>query len=183
MNKFRLRRGLTLVEIAVVVMIIGSLLAFSITSISGFLRPGVADVSEKLKAALIYSQKAAIIHNQAVVFHIDIDNNRYYANRIIRNESGISEKKILDVSLKTSGRIIDVVDIRGVKFDSGLVKIPFTYTGVSEDYSIHLGNEYTIKKTVLNYRYNGKVVIKEGSVVRKAKGNSVGDRVEGENDL
>jgi len=183
MKVAKLKRGLTLVEIAVVVMIIGSLLAFSITSVSSFLRPGVADVSEKLKAALIYSQKAAIIHNQAVVFYVDIDNNRYYASRIIRNESGISEKKIIDVSLKSSGRIIDLVDLRGVKFDSGVVKIPFTYTGVSEDYSIHLGNEYTIKKTVINYRYNGKVVIKEGSVVRKAKGNSIGDRIEGEDNL
>lgn len=182
-DNLKSRRGLTLIEIAVVVMIMGTLLAFSITSISSFLKPGVSDVSEKLKAALVYCQKSAIIHNQAVIFQIDIDNNRYSAVRIVRNDSGVSEKKILDVSLKNSGRIIDVVDIRGVKIDSGIVKIPFTYTGVSEDYSIHVGNEYTVLKTVLNYRYNGKVVIKEGSVVRKAKGNSMGDRQESDESL
>ena len=169
------RRGLTLVEIAVVVSIMGVLLSVSITSISSFIRPSATDVSEKLKAAIIYCHKSAIIHNQAVILQLDIDNNQYFAHRIVRSETGISEKKIMEVKLSSSGKLIDIVDIRGIKYDTGVVKIPFTYNGVSEDFSIHLGDEYRIKKSVLNYRYNGKVIVKDGNFTRTAKGNENGN--------
>jgi general secretion pathway protein H len=169
------RKGLTLVEIVVVVSIMGLLLSISITSVSNFIRPSTTDVSEKLKAAIIYCHKSAIIHNQAVILQLDIDKNQYIAHRIVRTETGITEKKILEVKLSSSGRLIDVVDLRGILYDSGVVKIPFTYSGVSEDYSIHLGDEYRVKKSVLNYRYNGKVVVRDGNFSRKASGNDFGN--------
>ncbi len=169
------RRGLTLIEIVVVVSILGIILSISISSLKNFIRPSTVDVAEKLKATLIYCHNTAIIHNQAVILQIDIENNKYFAHRIIRSETGISEKKIIEIKLSSSGRLIDVVDLRGITYDTGIVKIPFTYNGVSEDFSIHLGDEYKIKKSVLNYRYNGKVIIKEGNFSRKARGGEFND--------
>jgi len=169
------KRGLTLIEIVVVVSILGVILSISVSSLKNFIRPSTIDVAEKLKATLIYCHNTAIIHNQAVILQIDIENNKYFAHRIVRSETGISEKKIIEINLSSSGRLIDVVDLRGIKYDTGIVKIPFTYNGVSEDFSIHLGDEYKIKKSVLNYRYNGKVIIKEGNFSRKAKGSEFND--------
>jgi general secretion pathway protein H len=178
-TKFRtisIRRGLTLIEIVVVVSILGIILTISISSLKNFIRPSAVDVADKLKATLIYCHNTAIIHNQAVILQLDIENNKYIAHRIVRSETGISEKKIIEINLSSSGRLIDVVDLRGIKYDTGIVKIPFTYNGVSEDFSIHLGDEVKIKKSVLNYRYNGKVIIKEGEFSRKARGGEFNNR-------
>jgi general secretion pathway protein H len=131
------------------------------------MRPSVSGTVEKFQQALNYCYQNAIIHNQVVEMHLDIEKGNYTAYRIVRTEEGIKPKKILTADLPSNSKIINIFDLRGVKYETGIVKIPYTYTGVAEDYSIHFGDEYGIKKTLLVYRYNGKTVIKNGDVTRK----------------
>ena len=42
----------------------------------------------------------------------------------------------------------------------GHLVIPFTHDGVSGDYIIHIGEDANISKSILLYRYNGKICYK-----------------------
>jgi general secretion pathway protein H len=172
MKLSKLKKGLTLVEMVVVVSIIGFLLAIVGASIKGFIRPSSKSISEKLKASLVYSYRAALVSNCTVVFDIDMELDKYTAYKIIRDEVGVKEKKILEGKLPKNNRVVDIVDLRGVKFENMKVRIPFTHSGISADYNIHIGEDSTnIDKTILLYRYNGKVIVKNGEVNRTAGSN------------
>ncbi len=164
----KLRSGLTLIEMTVVVAIVSILLVIVGTSLLSFIRPSSTTIADKLKAGLVFSYRTAQISNCTVMFEIDMENNTYQAFKILRDESGVKEKKILKGKLPNNNRVVDITDIRGIKFENIKFRIPFTHNGVSEDYNIHIGSDSTsIKKTVLLYRYNGKVFVKNGEANRK----------------
>ncbi|MCE9500537.1 MAG: hypothetical protein K8R21_08575, partial [Leptospira sp.] len=53
-------------------------------------------------------------------------------------------------------------------YETGHLRIPFTYNGTTEDYNIHIGDDSTIRKTILLYKYRGKVGVKNGEVNRSS---------------
>ncbi len=165
-----MRKGLTLVEIGVVTMILGLLIALSISSLTSMIRPSVAGTVERFQQALFFCWQSAILHNEVVIMKVDIEKRTYSAYRVIRGPEGIIEKKIIESSFPSNSYIRDAVDLRGIKTDTGIIQIPYTYTGIGEDYSIHFGDDSGTKKTLLVYRYNGKSLIKNGEVTRKSKG-------------
>lgn len=171
-HKSKSRRWLTLVEIIVVVGVIGVVMGFAISTLKGMIRPSATGAAEKFQKALQFCYKNAIIHNSAVMLRVDLENNTYTAFRLVRTESGLVEKKILAAKLSNFSRIMDIEDIRGIKQESGIVNIPFTYTGISEDYNIHFGNEDEIVKTVINFRYNGRTLVRDGEVHRTVEENN-----------
>ena len=163
------RTGMTLVEIIVVISILGLLMSLMVSSIVGLVRPSAKDTSDKMKAGLFYAYQNAIIGNQTVLFEIDMEKNKYTASKLVRSDEGLKHKKILEVNLPSNNRVVDVTDLRGVKYETGVLVIPFTHSGVAGDYNIHLGEAAnTINKTVLLYRYNGKIVVKNGEVNRSS---------------
>ncbi len=171
MKSFRksTRKGLTLIETVVVIFIIGILMSYTISSLRSVIRPSVSDTVEKFRQGIVYCYRSAMLHNQAVLLKIDLEKQKYSAYRIVRSEDGITEKKILESSLTSNSYIREIVDIRGVVFDKGELVIPFTYTGVSEDYSFHFGDDSGTQKSLLMYRYNGKIIVREGEITRKAR--------------
>lgn len=169
-NKFR--KGLTLVEIAVVVFIMGILMSYVISSLKNIFRPSVADTVEKFRQSIVFCYQSALLHNQAVLLKVNLDDQKYTAYRVVRSEDGITEKKIIASSFTSNSHVREIVDIRGVVHERGEIVIPFTYTGVSEDYSFHFGDDSGTQKTLLLYRYNGKITIKDGEVTRKARNDS-----------
>jgi general secretion pathway protein H len=171
LSKNNTRRGLTLVEMVVVVMLIGILMTLTITSLMNFVRPSVAGTVEKFQQALNYAYQNAIIHNLAVEMQLDFDKQTYSVVRIVRTDDGIKPKKIMEVSLPYNSKLIAIYDLRGVKYDSGMVKIPYTYTGVADDFTIQFGEGSKVKKTVIVFRYNGKSMIKNGELIRKIDTN------------
>ena len=167
--KRKIRSGKTLIEIIVVISILGLLMALMVSSISGLVRPSSKDTSDKMKAGLYYAYQTAIISNQTVLFDIDMEKNKYTASKLVRSDEGLKEKKVLEVFLPSNNRVVNVTDLRGVKYETGHLIIPFTHDGVAGDYNIHLGEDAnTISKSVLLYRYNGKIVVKNGDVNRSS---------------
>ncbi len=161
------RKGLTLVELAVVISIIGILMTMVISSLANLIRPSVADTSEKLKAAILFCYQTAILNNQTVILDLDIEEDKYTAYKINRKEEGLEEQKILESGkLPSYSSIVNVTDLRGVKYETGHLRIPFTHNGTSGDYNIHIGDEVKIKKTILVYKYRGKLSLKDGEVNR-----------------
>lgn len=177
-RKILLRKGLTLVELVVVVMIISILFTFVSISLVNLIRPSVSTTVDKFKETLLYCYKTAMIHNEAVLLKINLDENKYSAYRVTRNEEGIHERKILEIGLPSNSKIREIIDIRGVRYETGEIIVPFTYTGVAEDYTFHFGNDSTTERSVLLYRYNGKVVVKPGEVTRIAKDDKSGTSVD-----
>lgn len=169
---------MTLVETVVVVMILSILVVYISTALMGFIRPSPSDTVDKFRETLKYCYRMAMIHNQAVILKVDIDEKRYSAFRVTRSDEGIEEKKFLEIGLPSNSRIREIIDIRGVKYESGIVNIPFTYTGVSEDFTFHFGDDSTTVRTVLLYRYNGKVIVKPGEVTRIAKEDKGGSMID-----
>ncbi|MCB1160647.1 MAG: prepilin-type N-terminal cleavage/methylation domain-containing protein, partial [Leptospiraceae bacterium] len=156
------RRGLTLVEIIVVVSILGLLISMTVSSLMNLIIPSVSNTSEKLKAALFFCYQTAILSNQTVVLTIDFENNKYKAIRIQRTEKGLEKKVILESGMPINTKFMSITDIRGIKHETGFFSIPFTHTGIAEDYNIHLGNGSNVSKTVQLFRYNGRIEIKNG---------------------
>lgn len=170
----QIRKGLTLVELVVVVMILSILFTFVSVALVNLIRPSASTIVDKFKETLMYCYKTAMIHNEAVLLKINLDENKYAAFRVTRNEEGIQERKILESGFPSYSKIREIVDIRGVRYETGVVIVPFTYTGVAEDYTFHFGDESTTERSVLLYRYNGKVVVKPGEVTRIAKDDKSG---------
>mgnify|MGYP000873611133 CR=1 FL=1 len=167
LKKKQFRKGMTLIEIIVVVSILGLMMALMVSSISGLVRPSSKDTADKFKAGLYYAYQTAVISNQTVLFDIDMEKNKYTASKLIRSDEGLKEKKVLEVNLPSNNRVVNITDLRGVKYETGHLVIPFTHDGVSGDYNIHIGEDAnTISKSILLYRYNGKIVIKNGDVNR-----------------
>lgn len=163
----RYRKGLTLVELAVVISIIGLLMSMVISSLANLIRQSVADTSEKLKSAIQFCYETAILNNQTVILEIDIEEDKYTAYKLNRKEEGVEEKKILESGkLPSYSSIVDITDLRGMKYESGKLRIPFTHNGTAGDYNIHIGDETKIRKTILVYKYRGKIVLKDGEVNR-----------------
>ncbi len=181
-TRLKLRRGMTLVETVVVVMIISILVVYISTALLSFIRPSPSDTVDKFKETLKYCYRLAMIHNQAVILKVNLDENKYSAYRVIRSEEGIEEKKFLEIGLPSNARIKKIIDLRGVNYDTGIVNIPFTYTGVAEDFSFHFGNDSQVVRSVILYKYNGKVIVKPGEVSRVAKENPAGSSIDLEED-
>jgi general secretion pathway protein H len=171
LSKKKSRKGMTLIEIVVVVSIIGVLLAIVGSSISGFIRPSAKSIADKLKASMQYAYRVAMVNNCTVGFDIDMEKNTYTAFKILRDENGLKEKKILEGKFPANNKVVDITDIRGIKFENSKFRIPFTHSGISGDYNIHIGEAGSIQKTVLVYRYGGKVLVKNGEVNRVAGQN------------
>ncbi len=173
-----IKKGLTLVELVVVVMILAILFTFVSVSLMNLIRPSVATTVDKFKETLIYCYKTAMIHNEAVLLKINLDERKYAAFRVTRNEEGIKERKILEAGFPSHSKIREIIDIRGIRYEAGEIIVPFTYTGVAEDYTFHFGDDSNTERSVLLYRYNGKVVVKPGEVTRVAKDDKSGTSVD-----
>ena len=158
----RIRRGLTLIEMVVVVAILGLLMSFTINSLMNFIMPPARDVADKFKAALFYCYQTAILNNSTVIMEIDIDKAEYIGYKLVRGDAGIEKKKVLKSSFPFNNKILSISDIRGIKIESGIFTVPFTHFGVSEDYNFHVGSDTAINRTIQLFKYNGRIEVKPG---------------------
>lgn len=165
-NMLWVRRGLTLVEIVVVLTILGMLMTITAVSISNFIRPPPKDITENIKAALRYAYQTAILNNQTVLFVLDKEQNKYLVIKLDRTDSGLEEKVLIESVLPSNLQIIKVMDLRGIVYESEKIKIPFNRNGVSENFDIHLGEEGNVLYTLMVYKFNGKVEVFPGEKSR-----------------
>lgn len=161
---------MTLVELVVVVTIIGFLMTITISATLSFIRPSTDDIVEKFRSAMYFAYQTAVINSHTVIVDIDLDKKTYSISRVTRSDDGLSEKKIMDVSLPLYNHIKKIVDLRGMTYEKGIVKIPFTQAGIAEDYSVQFGDEYRVNWTVFIHRYNGKIYTKQGEHARTSGG-------------
>ncbi len=164
--KLLLKKGLTLVEMVVVMMILGILFTMTAISISNFLKPPPKETTDNIKSALMYAYQTAILNNQTVMFVLYKTENKYSVVKIDRTDEGLVEKKLLESVLPSNLTVADVMDLRGIKYESEKVEIPFNRDGISENYDIHLGQDGNIVYTIMVYKFNGRIDVVSGEKSR-----------------
>ncbi|MDV6237003.1 prepilin-type N-terminal cleavage/methylation domain-containing protein [Leptospira ellisii] len=158
-----IRKGFTLIEFIIVTAILAGLITILGNTAKDFLVPSSSDAAQTLKQAAEFCYRKSILTNTTMVLELDIDNDTYTVKKILRDEGGLKEEPVFKPKkLPYNSEIIDITDIRGFRYTKGIVKIPYTYLGISADYSVHLGNDPSIYQTVVVYRYGGKAAVLEG---------------------
>ncbi len=161
-SSFTYRRGLTLVEMAIVILVIGLLMAISLSMVRNFLFLGdVENAAKKFSKRLVFVRNAAIKSNQIIYFEIDLDKESYRAYRLDQdNPEGQEQVLLTKTTLPESHSIHTVSSPTGNRMSEGKVVIPFLPSGLADGMAIYFGpkNE-TIEATVIYHRYSGKATI------------------------
>ena len=161
----RYRSGLTLIETAVVILVIGILISILATIANNFaaLRT-VENETDSLKSTLVFYRTAAIKSNQVVYLNFDLDEKSYHAYRYLRTEDELEKKIILSKRfLSTSNSILGISFAGGKKVEKGTVEVPFSPDGVAEELAVYFGRDVEIKSTLIYSRYGNDVRVYEGA--------------------
>lgn len=158
--KRRIRDGLTLIEIVVVISILGLLMVIVGGSLRNLIIPSTEDISVKLQESFKFGYNKAQLTNQSVLFVYDFEKREYQFFLLKREESGLEEEPILKkTTLPFYSKIVSVRDLGGKPRNEGKIRIVFTPQGTTTDLFLYIGSDTEIKRTIQIYRYGGKIKI------------------------
>jgi len=164
-----LRRGITTLELIVVVAVVGFLFTITAMSIKNFIVPSAEDTSSQIVAALHFARNHALLNHKSVVFYLDMDKGEYRSFRVEREDDGIKEVPITKtVKLPFNNKIFSAVDIGGREVKNDTLRIVFGFDGTSEDYTLLMGEEGNVKKSIQIFRYGGRIRVLNGENIRIA---------------
>lgn len=159
-TKRKLRDGLTLIEIAVVISILGLIMVIVGGSLRNLIIPSTEDIAVKLQESFKFGYNKAQLTNQAVLFKYDFEKREYQFFLLKREEGGLEEEPILKKStLPFYSKIVKVRDLNGKPRSEGKLHIVFTPQGTTTDLFLYVGSDTEIKRTIQIYRYGGKFKI------------------------
>ncbi len=158
------RRGLTIIEMAIVIITLGIMIGMlgSIISSVAFLQT-TKDEALLLKEALVFCRRTAIKSNTTVYLEINIDENKYRAFRYARSEGKLEKEDFIkERALSDSNGIAGVALASGTKVTSGILEIPFSPEGIAEEIAIYMGPRPEVRNTVLYSRYGTGASVVQG---------------------
>ncbi|TGK86712.1 type II secretion system protein [Leptospira noumeaensis] len=158
--KRKLRGGLTLIEIAVVISILGLIMVIVGGTLRNLIIPSTEDIAVKLQESFKFGYNKAQLTNQAVLFQYEFETREYQFFLLKREEGGLEEEPILKkVTLPFYSKIVSVRDLGGKPKTEGKIRIVFTPQGTTTDLLLYVGSDSEIKRTIQIYRYGGKIKI------------------------
>lgn len=164
--KGRIRSGFTLIELGVAVFLIGVMFALVLPSLVNLLTPGAQEEAMLLHDVVNFCFRRAKINQRTVYLQLNVDTETYTIIDMERDDTGLKEVPVFkDRELPSSSAIVDVMDGRGYRYNTGKIRIPFSPMAVAEDFYIHLGPDPEITRTLIIKRYGGKSEIEDGEVV------------------
>ena len=158
------QQGLSLVEIAIVILIIGTLMLLSLSLVrNASLFQTAKGEAKKLAEKLVFARNTAMLSNEVVFFEFDLDKESYTAYRLISGGQGSNTKKafLQTTKLSNSNSLLAIASAMGSKRSEGIVKLYFFPSGLGEEVAIYLGpkDDEEIKATILYSRYGGKAKV------------------------
>ncbi len=155
-------RGLTIVEMAIVLFIMSLMLIIVFSLVRTFsVFKTTQDEAEILKDMYMFAKRSAIKSGQIVYMDINIDENKYIIYRKERKEE-LKDQILVERNLFFTNKIIYLKLHSGKKIDYGKVTIYFYPQGFNDEVSIYLGSGNHIKKTIIFPRYGRYSIIKSG---------------------
>lgn len=159
------RRGFTLIETVVVVLIIGLLTLVILPRITGYASGDIRSVSRHLIGAIQTLRDEAEARQLLLVLNVNLKEQSYQVSRF--NESGEAvsypEGGVAKVVLPGRVKIRDVVTLRQGKVAEGIAYIHFFPSGRVEKSSFHLEEEGRLS-TLSVAPFSGKIRIDDGYI-------------------
>lgn len=173
-TKRKLRDGLTLIEIVVVISILGLIMVIVGGTLRNLIIPSTEDIAVKLQESFKFGYNKAQLTNQAVLFQYDFEKRDYQFFLLKREEGGLEEEAILKkVTLPFYSKIVSVRDLGGKPRSEGKIRIVFTPQGTTTDLFLYVGSDTEIKRTIQIYRYGGKIKIHKTEYFPEPETNSI----------
>lgn len=166
-HRSSIRRGITTIELIVVIAVIGFLFTITAVSLKNFLAPTSHDSALAIQSTLKFGYNNALLNNKTVVFVFNIEKQEYYLIRMERDDEGLREEALSKIKkMPFNNKILTAVDFSGRKIQEGLIKIPYSHDGTSIDFTLLIGELEDTKKSIQIFRYGGKVRILNGEKIR-----------------
>jgi len=159
----RLRRGLTILELSIVVLLV-SLVLFTLVSItSRFSRfKSTEDEGTILRDSLVFARSTAITSNEPIFFEFNLDEETYRGYRKVSQDNEIVEKDVIKQRNLAAGNSLIGIQIGSANRETrGKVMMRLFPEGTSDELAVFMGPEPEIKTTVLFSRY-GKGEVTQG---------------------
>ena len=157
------RKGLTLVEMAIVLLVIGVVLAVLTSMASSIpnLRSTESE-AEALQGNFLRARNTALFTNSTFYMEFNLDENRYRGYLIERIDGKAEEKEKFEHGLATSNGLLGVsVGLSG-KVQTGKVTVTFLPDGTAEQVAVYLGEPPLASQTVVLNRYGGHTTVISG---------------------
>jgi len=156
------RRGLTLIEIAVVIIVMSVL----ITILGSLYRKfsvfkSTQDEATLLRDSLVFSRSAAIRSNESIFFEFNMDDLTYRSFRKQSEGTEVKEKEVIKQHSLSSGNAIVGVQVGASnRQTAGKIVVRMYPDGSSDELMIFLGPRPEINSTVIFSRYGQGQVAK-----------------------
>ena len=162
---FRDKKGYTFIEITVVVLLIGLMMALTIPRFRyALLTDNLKTAARRLAGMIKTIRSEAVREQQSFILHFDLESNRFWieSGAMSEEERLISQGKAS--SLPSGVSIIDVwLKGKGKKV-AGETAIRFTKKGYVQQSAIHLGSEDGRRFTLVLSPFLGRVQVLENYV-------------------
>ncbi len=158
-----MRRGFTLIELTVVLFLIGIFLSLSVPNIGNFLfHSDLKSTARSLKAAVHVLRSKSIATGRHAVLCFDLDKMTYWGElepeeaRLFTDGDRDNERIISERSLPDGIRIMDAMNIRVDKIESGELRSILNPKGVIEETVLHLADRSGRVLTIIINAYTGR---------------------------
>ena len=162
------RKGLSLVEMALVILILGILMSITIPLIQySSIFKSSENEAKKLANLLGFSKNAAMKSNEGIQIDIDLKNQKYAGFRLERTNEKVERKEIIPtVQLNNNYSIIGVRLGNNDLVREDSISIRLTPDGQSDEICIYMGPKSgKIEWTIYLSRYSSKAVMEKGEVI------------------
>ena len=162
-RSLRMRPGFTLVELAIVLLVMGVLLAVITSMVSSI--PNLRSTETEAETSQGNLQSAwytALFTNSTFYLEFDLDENKYRGYLIERIHEKTEEKEKFEHSLASSNGLVAVsVGLSG-RVQTGKVTVTFQPDGTAEQVAVFLGEPPLASQTVILNRYGGFTKVLDG---------------------
>lgn len=162
-------RGFTLIELAMVMLVIGIVMAVAMPRVGGMLeRQQMQRTINVLRGTVRYLQARAALTKK--VYRLTVDLEHQLWSVCVQDYAGAEEckpeptRELRDYVLPLTVHILDVMTPQGEKVREGLATTHFYPTGFAEPSIIHLASDTEQRFTVMIEPIAGRIKVYDGYV-------------------
>lgn len=139
--QFAIRNGFTLLELSLVILIIGIVLALVLPNL-GIPKAKLEKEREiqKISQTIKYLYNLSQVKNEEISLLFNLDENKFWAISFTKEENE-EEYLIPEKTLSSSLKIEDIIDSKGNKTTEGIMSLIFHPAGLVEPATVHFLDE------------------------------------------